>query len=560
MNKFAAVPLLSLVLSTPVMGAVTETPAAADTIVDVTVFPDRAEVVREIMVDLPRGPSLIEFRNLPRDIERESLRVTARGVEATLGAVEIRERAQSPAETPELLAAGEHVQRLESALAALAAEDETDLELRSFLAALKASTTTRESEKLGEGRVDPAGLQAIYAFVQSGLRDLGTGKVTRAEKRLDLEKTLAVARARLAVLKPAGPIRLRMAAVAVMTSTPGFLTVRLSYLAPGASWRPGYRASLDAATGDVRLDTEALVRQTTGEDWSGVSLRLSTAAPARGVRPPVLTPWLLRPVEIVQGRASGGFAGKLSSDTIDEMVVITSGAAAQYGSARPMSSMEKVAMREEAALVQSSYNLVFAVPGQSEIPSDGTDHLVGLRQDVLRGEVEYHVIPMLNESAFLVVKTKAPASHPLLAGPIHVFAGGAYLGAANMIETGPGGDLTLPFGSDNRILVKRTQLPQERRDAGVMSRDRRIAFGYRTTVENLLNRPATVILEERVPISEDARIEVETGKTTTPGGMLVRDRPGILQWSLRIDPGVKSEVAVDYAVRFPDDIVIAGLQ
>ena len=128
-----------------------------------------------------------------------------------------------------------------------------------------------------------------------------------------------------------------------------------------------------------------------------------------------------------------------------------------------------------------------------------------------------------------------------------------------MIETAPGGELTLPFGSYNRILVKRTRLPQMGRELGMTSRDRRIAYGYRTTVESLLDRAANVVLEERIPVSADARIEVEQGKTTTPGSTFQNDRPGVMQWSLRLEPGVKKEFALDYAMRFPAGIVIARL-
>ena len=129
-----------------------------------------------------------------------------------------------------------------------------------------------------------------------------------------------------------------------------------------------------------------------------------------------------------------------------------------------------------------------------------------------------------------------------------------------MPETGPGGALTLPFGSDDRIHVKRTQLPQEHRDAGLAGKDRRIAFSSRTVVENLLGRPANVVLEERIPVSEDVRIQVEQGRATTPGGAPVQERPGVLRWSLTLAPGASKEVAVDYTVRYPGDVLVAGLR
>ena len=559
MDRSAGLVLGFLMFSASAAGITMATTQRADRIVEVTVFPDRAEVVREQRVELKQGINLIEFPDLPLHLERDSLRVTARGVEATLGALEIRERARTPVETPELIAAQSRLREIESALAMLATEEETDTELRAFLAALKATTTQRISERLGDGGSEPAALQATYLFVQTGLQELGSRKIARAEKRLGLEANLSIARARLAVLKPASPVRVRAAAVEVMTSTPGPLTLRLAYLTPGASWQPAFRASLDAETGDVSLDSDALVRQSTGEDWEGVALKLSTAAPSRGVSAPSLQPWLIRPLELAQrlphapvAAAPPGLSGKTDSLFKDEALGLLSSMEDQ--------PREIDAMRQNAALVQSSYNLVFDVPGRAAIPGDNADHQVSLRQDLLRGEIEYHVIPMLCESAFLMVRTKAPSTHPLLAGPIHVFAGASYLGAARMSETAPGSALTLSFGTDNRILVKRARLPEEHREAGLTGRNKRISFAYRTTIENHLATAATVILEERIPVSEDSRIEVEQSKMTTGGSIVTDDRPGILRWSLRLEQGARREIAVDYAVRFPDDIVIAGLQ
>ena len=47
-------------------------------------------------------------------------------------------------------------------------------------------------------------------------------------------------------------------------------------------------------------------------------------------------------------------------------------------------------------------------------------------------------------------------------GAMNTPAGAAYLGAFPLDETGPGEELTLPFGIDNRIKVERVPLPQSR--------------------------------------------------------------------------------------------------
>lgn len=230
-------------------------------IVEVTVFADRAEITREGRVDLAAGPATLSFAGLPWNVEPDSLRVTAKGTPVALGAVELKERVAEPAMTPELLAAQAEVERLDAALRSVASERKTDQSLREFLDALKATTATRESERMGEGKADPASILAAYTLLRNSLLDLGKDAVARDDRTAKLSKDLELARAKLASLRQAGPIRSRDAMVEVEAERAGSLTVRLSYLAPGASWRPAYRASLDAATGAIVLGSEAVVRQ-----------------------------------------------------------------------------------------------------------------------------------------------------------------------------------------------------------------------------------------------------------------------------------------------------------
>ncbi len=59
----------------------------------------------------------------------------------------------------------------------------------------------------------------------------------------------------------------------------GAVTIQLEYLVMAARWAPSYVARLD---GDrVGVEIRAVVAQDTGEDWSGVPMRLSTAEPSR---------------------------------------------------------------------------------------------------------------------------------------------------------------------------------------------------------------------------------------------------------------------------------------
>lgn len=73
----------------------------------------------------------------------------------------------------------------------------------------------------------------------------------------------------------------------VEAAAAGPVGLRLSHLTPCALWRPAYRAVLDADS--LTLETDAMVWQRTGEDWSDVRLTLSTARSALATDPPRLS-------------------------------------------------------------------------------------------------------------------------------------------------------------------------------------------------------------------------------------------------------------------------------
>src|SRR6202012_1371483 len=71
-------------------------------------------------------------------------------------------------------------------------------------------------------------------------------------------------------------------------------TFRVTYMVPGARWRPLYAAGLDSGPRNrkpsLELVRRAEILQASGEDWSGVALSVSTVRTARGGNAPDLPP------------------------------------------------------------------------------------------------------------------------------------------------------------------------------------------------------------------------------------------------------------------------------
>jgi hypothetical protein len=67
------------------------------------------------------------------------------------------------------------------------------------------------------------------------------------------------------------------------------------------------------------------------------------------------------------------------------------------------------------------------------------------------------------------------------------------------------------------------------------------------------------VIEERLPYSQDKGIDVESGKAMTGGYRDVKDRPGVVEWSIPLAPREKREVVLDYTVKVDKEILVAGL-
>ena len=96
----------------------------------------------------------------------------------------------------------------------------------------------------------------------------------RELRRLEADKTRAT------TARQARADELRKTVVVTLAGEATAPNARLSidYRVPGARWAPSYAVRFDRELSQADLTVRALVRQGTGEDWSNVKMRLSTAS------------------------------------------------------------------------------------------------------------------------------------------------------------------------------------------------------------------------------------------------------------------------------------------
>ncbi|MFJ4467012.1 mucoidy inhibitor MuiA family protein [Streptomyces sp. NPDC089424] len=307
----------------------------------------------------------------------------------------------------------------------------------------------------------------------------------------------------------------------------GPATLRLTHLVPCALWRPAYRAVLDGDA--LTLDTDAVVWQRTGEDWSNVRLTLSTARSAGPTQPPRLGEDRLT----LQDRSPA--ERRTVHVELREEEVTDLGPSPEQGLPGVDDGGEVRVLRCGAPV---------------SVPSDGRAHRVPLSSFTTPASSQYVCAPELSPLVGRIVRCDNRSGHALLAGPVDLVSGSGFGGRGTLDFTAPGAPLELAFGSrdDHRVLRR----AEETRDTSGLTQRTVLT----RTVQLHLSRfsaPAehgdhVVVVRERIPVSETSAVEVNLrAKACSPAPDEI-DADGIVRWNVTLPPGGTRSVTLVYDV------------
>ena len=548
--------------------AAAEVPTTGAKIARVTVYADRAEVVRRFAKTLPAGEHALVFDALPGETDLSSVRVTGQG---SFSLIDIR---------------AETIQTLEV----------TDTQVRDLSAKLKAEQVklqevtqaqTRNAQRRASldkvlGRLtavgkesanpdlDPAKWAGYLTYHVESLAKLdqetlglkGRDDALRTEiNRLEREliqlngnrtKFRNVARVKIEVMQ-AGPQEFE-----------------LTYVVAGPSWSPHYDVRADTVAKKLTVAYQAQVRQRTGEDWLGVSLRLSTAQPGVGGREPELAPWALYKAEpvvptgaaVLMDESGLAAAAKPTAATATRRSLAKQAAqTADAGFASPPAPATP-AMEVASATVQAGATAaLFQVPRAYDIPSDPKSVKVALTEQTFFASFRHSCVPKLSPNVYLKAQAVNASDYPFLPGPTAVFLDGAYVAAASMDLVPAGQEFVTFLGVDQTVKVERRVLARREEVTGV--------FGKKThrTVHDLLfkvtnGKQADIDLAvgDQLPLSNHDAIKVvlEEPRYEKDTDALKLSEQKFLEWRLRLGAGDKLDLPFRFAVERPEDVVVVG--
>jgi hypothetical protein len=262
-------------------------------VAEVTVFSDRARVRRRGHATGKAGVELVRFPSLPGAVFLDTIRVSTSGgrvlrVEATPVERERMSIAQAGKLLDQLDAVNDRIVEMDDRRAA------DDWEV-GFLRALSPAMPVPEEKREGRKNLvaDPASWWKALDFVGERNR-AASGRMLKLEaERRDLIKERDRLLADVQALNQGGFSDRVVDVVAIVDLARAGAELELEYFVPGARWKPAYDLHFASARGQIRVETAAVVEQTTGEDWTDATLLLSTAMPGRGIDLPELLTWTL---------------------------------------------------------------------------------------------------------------------------------------------------------------------------------------------------------------------------------------------------------------------------
>lgn len=560
-------PLPRLLLASLTLNlAAAEVPTTGAKIARVTVYADRAEVVRRFATTLPAGEHALVFDALPGETDLSSVRVNGQG---SFSLIDIR------AETIQTLEVTDtQVRELSAKLKAEQVKLQEVTQAQTRNAQRRASLDkvlgrlTAVGKESANPDLDPAKWAGYLSYHVDSLAKLdqetldlkGRDDALRAEiNRLERElnqlngnrtKSRNVARVKIEVTQ-AGPQEFE-----------------LSYVVAGPSWSPRYDVRADTVAKKLTVAYQAQVRQRTGEDWQGVSLRLSTAQPGVAGREPELTPWALYKAEpVVPTGAVLMDEGGLAAAKPQSATAMRRGLAKQEEQKAGLNFVSPpapaaAAMEISSATVQAGATAaLFQVPRAYDIPSDPKSVKVALTEQTFFASFRHSCVPKLSPNVYLKAQAVNASDYPFLPGPTAVFLDGAYVAAASMDLVPAGQEFVTFLGVDQAVKVERRVLARREEVTGVFGKKtHRTVHDQLFKVTNGKRADIDLTVGDQLPLSNHDAIKVvlEEPRYEKDTDALKLNEQKFLEWRLRLGAGDKLDLPFRFAVERPEDVIVVG--
>jgi uncharacterized protein (TIGR02231 family) len=522
---------------------------------EVTVYSDRAEVVKHLEGNLEAGEHVLSFENLPGSADLSTVRVQGKGEFAL---IDIRAEAIQTTDTADarLKELEDKKEELTKQLKELTMSDARINNRKAALEKILTRLTTTTATATAPAEMDTSKWSSYLQFHNDALEKCDKEIFANAQTTLVVQKEMNRVVREIENMNVKRVKYRNVAKVKIDVKKSGLIQLDLSYIVNGPSWRPSYDVRANTVQGNLELTYNAEVRQSTGEDWKGVALKLSTAQPGIGGREPTLYPWFINKQEaIVAMGAAAPMAKKSLSRGQGQMM---NAYVAEADQAEQPAEMEV----KGVSVVTGATAETYIIDRVSDVLSDNKVAKVNITKQNFPTVYRYSSVPKLSPHVYLKAKAKNKSDFTLLPGQTSVFLDGAFVANASLDLVPAGQEFWTYLGVDPSVKVERKELGRREETSGIFGKKTvRTVYDNVFKIKNSKSTAIELVVWDQIPISdhEDIKVVLEEPKYEKDSENLKMSDGKLLEWRFNLKSDEKKEAPFRFVIERPEGTIVQGL-
>lgn len=520
----------------------------------VTVYAREALVEREAAVEVKEaGAVKVTLERLPAQIRDDSLRVRAETGLLLLGSRVIAHPVAASS-LPALEKLRGDLKKVEGERREVSdgrwLADET-------VAHVKALAAARAHEAAGNApKVTAEEMQNVVEWEEKTLARALTAKRQADEKLADMDQEIAILRQKMGEIEHQSGVE-KDIEVELEAKAAGHFRVMVEYVTEGATWAPSYDLRADKDAKAIEVTYLGNVRQTTGEDWTGVKLALSTARPELGARPPELVAWYVAMRQHYSRDQNGNREDAPAAEAPRATIQERGG----RSGLQTFIDLPKMAEPQLAVAEARGATVAFNIPTAETIPSDGKPKRTTIGKQTMKADNRYFAAPKVAPFAYLRSTVQNAFPYPILAGEANVFFGPDFVGRSRVDLVPAGEKLEVYLGVDERVKIERKTEKRFHDTKGILSTDVRERYEFKIAAKNTRDVPIDLTVVDQLPVSQNEDVRVDD-VAFAPEPAEKTDATGERRWNLALAPKAEASVKVAFTIRFPEkrESEVVGLE
>lgn len=199
-----------------------------------------------------------------------------------------------------------------------------------------------------------------------------------------------------------------------------------------------------------------------------------------------------------------------------------------------------------ATTVEKDLRIEFQIDTPFTVPSDNADHRVAIAVYTMDANYEYHAVPKLDPSVYLVAQISGWEKLNLLNGESNLYFDGTFIGKSYIDVNSFKDTLSFSLGKDKKIVVDRRR-SEEKSKTRVFGSRNKYEVQWDFTVRNNGGASIPFILKDHFPVSTNNDIDVKKGNYE---GAWLDEKTGILTWKFTIGKSETRLFSFNYSVDY----------